>query len=156
LRGHWLDRLPAIDEDIVFMTNMLTQTQNSGDPQQENVRLAIQEAIGRPNRISAICKHNQPQQFKARKPLNIELSFEKVPNSVRLFYRHVNHAERFESVEMQVVGKSCKAIIPETYTDSEYPLQYYFILKDGPQSVWMYPGFNSDLTNQPYFVVRKA
>ncbi len=156
LRGHWLDRLPAIDEDIVFMTNILTQTQNTGVPQQENVHLAIQEAIGRPNRASAICNHIQPQQFKAGKPLNIELSFKKMPKSASLFYRHVNHAERFESVEMQVVGKSYMATIPGTYTDSIYPLQYYFELKDGPKLAWMYPGFNADLTNQPYFVVRRG
>ena len=29
LRGHWLDRLPAIDEDIALMTNMLAQKQNT-------------------------------------------------------------------------------------------------------------------------------
>lgn len=156
VRGHWLNRLPAIDEDIAFMANILTQTQSSGVAQQDNVRLAIQEAIGRPVRASAVCSHIQPKQFQVGKPLDIELSFEKMPKSARLYYRHVNHAERFESVEMQVVAKHYLATIPATYTDSMYPVQYYFELKDGPKSAWMYPGFNADLTNQPYFVVRQV
>jgi hypothetical protein len=155
LRGHWLARLPAIDEDIAFMANLLDQTKSSGTAQQENVRLAILEAIGRPVRPSAVCQHIQPKKFQAGKPLELELSFEKAPGSARLYYRHVNHAERFESVEMQLAGKSYKAAIPAAYTDSLYPLQYYFELKDGPKSAWMFPGFNADLTNQPYFVVRK-
>jgi hypothetical protein len=156
LRGHWLSRLPAIDEDIAFMANMLDQTKSSGVAQQENVRLAIQEATGRPVRPSAVCQHVQPKKFQVGKPLDIEVTFEKIPKSARLYYRHVNHAERFESAEMQLVGKSYKATIPATYTDSLYPLQYYFELKEGPKTAWMYPGFNADLTNQPYFVVRKA
>jgi hypothetical protein len=156
IRGHWLDRLPAIDEDITFMANMLEQTKSSGETQPENVRLAILEAIGRPVRASAVCQHIQPKQFQVGKPLDIELSFEKIPKSARLYYRHVNHAERFESVEMQLVGKRYLATIPAVYTDSMYPLQYYFEFREGPKSAWMYPGFNADLTNQPYFVVRKT
>lgn len=156
IRGHWLDRLPAIDEDITFMANMLEQTKISVETQPENVRLAILEAIGRPVRATAVCQHIQPKQFLAGKPLDIELSFEKIPKSARLYYRHVNHAERFESVEMQLVGKRYLATIPAVYTDSMYPLQYYFEFREGPKSAWMYPGFNADLTNQPYFVVRKT
>lgn len=156
LRGHWLDRLPAIDEDIAFMTNMLAQNQISRVAKQENVRLAIEEVKGRPVRLSAVCNHLQPKQFLIGKPLDIELSFEKMPKSARLYYRHVNHAERFESVEMQIRGKSFLATIPAVYTNSMYPLQYYFELKDGPKAAWMYPGFNANLTNQPYYIVRKT
>ena len=156
LRGHWLDRLPAIDEDIAFMNNILAQKQNTNSRQQENVRLAIEEVKGRPVRPSPVCNHVQPKLFVVGKPLDIELSVEKSPKSVRLYYRHVNHAERFESVEMQAKGKSFIASIPAAYTDSVYPLQYYFELKDSPKSAWMYPGFNPELTNQPYFVIRKG
>ncbi len=117
-RGHWLDRLPAIDEDIALMAEKLEQTQSSTVAQQDNVRLAIQEATGRPVRASAVCHHIQPERFKAGEPLDIELSIEKAIGSVRLFYRHVNHAERFETVEMQLTGKSYRATIPADYTNS--------------------------------------
>ncbi len=51
-------------------------------------------------------------------------------------------------------GSVYRATIPGDYTDSNYPLQYYFEFKQGTDKTWLYPGFNSDLTNQPYFVMR--
>jgi hypothetical protein len=154
--GHWLDRLPAIDEDIAFMAKKLEQTQSSTVPQQDNVGLAIQEAMGRPVRPFTVCHHIQPERFKAGESLDIELSIEKTIESVRLNYRHVNHAERYETMEMHLMGKSYRASIPAEYTKSQYPLQYYFELKEGPEKAWLYPGFTEELTNQPYFVVRKV
>jgi hypothetical protein len=89
-------------------------------------------------------------------PLHIELSIEKAIGTVRMYYRHVNHAERFETVEMHLTGKSYQATIPADYTNSQYPLQYYFELKEEPDKAWLYPGFTENLANQPYFIVRKA
>jgi hypothetical protein len=155
-RGHWLDRLPAIDEDIALMAKKLEQTQSSTVAQQDNVRFAIQEVTGRPVRPFTVCHHIQPEQFKAGESLGIELSIEKAIESVRLYYRHVNHAERYETVEMQLTDKIYRASIPADYTKSQYPLQYYFELREGPEKAWLYPGFTADLTNQPYFVVRKV
>jgi hypothetical protein len=143
LRGHWLDQ-------------KLVQAKSSTVAQQDKVRLAIREALGRPQRAFAACRHIQPEQFRVGQPLDIQLAFEKMPKSARLYYRHVNQAERYESVEMQAVGKNYGATIPAAYTNSPYPLQYYFELKEGPESAWLYPGFNADLTNQPYFVVRQV
>jgi hypothetical protein len=74
----------------------------------------------------------------------------------RLYYRRVTQAERYESTEMQLRDGHYRATIPADYTDSHYPLEYYFELKQGPDSAWLYPGFGVDLTNQPYFVVRRA
>jgi hypothetical protein len=156
LRGNWLDRLPAIDEDIAAMAGKLEQLPGSATVQKENVRLAIQEATGRPSRPSAACSHHQPEKFSAGQPLAIEVSFDNVPGNARLYYRHVNQAERFESMEMKPSGKSYKAIIPAEYTNSPYPLQYYFEMRERPDKAWLYPGFAADLMNQPYFVVRKA
>jgi hypothetical protein len=155
-RGHWLDRLPAMDEDIALMAKKLEQLRSSTDSQKDNVRAAIQEALGRPDRASVACHHTQPEHFKVGQALDVELSIEKAIGSVRLYYRHVNHAERYETVEMQHEGKSYRATIPAEYTNSQYPLQYYFELKEKPEKAWLYPGFTADLTNQPYFVVRKA
>ncbi len=155
-RGHWLDRLPAIDEDIALMAKKLEQIQSSTVVQKDNVRLAILEATGRPVRASAEYHHIQPGHFRVGEQLDIELSIEKAMRSVRLYYRHVNHAERFETVEMALSGKSHRASIPADYTNSHYPLQYYFEVKEQPDKAWLYPGFTENLTNQPYFVVRKG
>jgi len=155
-RGHWLDRLPAIDEDIAMMAGKLDQAPAQTTPQPENVRLAIQEAVGRPARPSVECSHVQPERFKVGKPLELELSVGKEIASARMYYRHVNHAERWRSMEMQETDKRYRAAIPADYTNSEYPLQYYFELKEAPASAWLYPGFAEDLMNQPYFVVRSV
>ena len=155
IRGHWLDRLPAIDEDIRLMAKKLDQLQNNIVEQQANTKQAIKEAMGRPLRDAAVCRHTQPERFKPGEPLDIVLSVEKPVGSVRLYFRHVNHAERYETLEMQQKGKSYQASIPADYTNSLYPLQYYFELKEKPSKAWLYPGFTADLTNQPYYVVRK-
>jgi hypothetical protein len=68
----------------------------------------------------------------------------------------VNQAERFASVEMDARGNLYRASIAADYTDSPYPLQYYFEFKEGPEKAWLYPGFASDLANQPYFVVQRV
>ena len=74
--------------------------------------------------------------------------------SVQLFYRHVNHGERWRSTAMSEEGDTMRAAIPGTYTNSPYPLQYYFVLQNGTQA-WLHPGFNATLSNQPYFAVWK-
>jgi len=35
-------------------------------------------------------------------------------------------------------------------------LQYYFEAAESPESVALYPGFGTQLTGQPYFVIRKV
>jgi hypothetical protein len=73
--------------------------------------------------------------------------------SARLYYRHVNQAERWQSAVMDRKEVSYQAIIPGKYTDSPYPLQYYFELKSSPDRAWLYPGFPPDLAGQPYYIV---
>jgi hypothetical protein len=156
IRGHWLDRLPAIDEDIAFMSAKLEQTPDATSPQKENVRLAIMEVTGRPKRPADVCTHNPPQKFNAGKPVELELSVNITPKSIKMYYRHVNQAERFESIDMKVLGNKFRATIPSEYTQTVFPIQYYFEIKNTPESAWMHPGFNADQTNQPYYVIRKA
>ena len=156
VRGHWLDRIPAIDEDINFMARILERTQSGAGTLTERVKSAIQEVKSRPTRLSSVCNHYPRKDFIAGKPLPLEFSFEKAPSSARLYFRHVNHAERFEKMEMELSGNSFLATIPAVYTDSQYPIQYYIEPRTGPNKAWMYPGFEENLMNQPYFVVRRS
>jgi hypothetical protein len=151
LRGHWLDRLPAIDADIALLEKRLASAKASDDPK---VKAAIGEVLGRPQRLSAPVRHMPPGRFQAKQPLAITIG---MPGSaeVRLWYRHVNQAERWQSAAMEQNGADRGATIPASYTDSPYSLQYYFELRTGPERVWLYPGFAPDLANQPYFVVRR-
>jgi hypothetical protein len=154
LHGHWLDRLPAIDKDIDALAAQVTRAKSS-EPE-PHVRAAIQEALGRPSRSRIAARHAPPPTFRPGQPLNIEFTMDNAPVSVRLFYRHVNHAERFEDMVMQQHEKRFAAAIPATYTDSAYPLQYYFEVRESSGSASLYPGFTTQLNNQPYYVVRRA
>ncbi|HTX18880.1 MAG TPA: hypothetical protein VMG34_09485, partial [Bacteroidota bacterium] len=153
-RGHWLDRLPALDADIALMAKKLSQTPPGTKPQPDIVRRAIEEATGRPHRPTAMCHHVEPGSFKPGEPMEIEIAVDAEVTSARLYYRHVNQAERWVSAEMQPTGKSHRATIPASYTNSPYPLQYYFELKQGRTKARLHPGLAKDLTDQPYFVVR--
>jgi hypothetical protein len=153
LRGHWLDRLPAIDKDIQMVAQRLEQAKQ-GEPD-ARVGLAVQQALGHPRRAARAYRHTPPTGFHPGHALDIELSADKSLASIRLFYRHVDQAERFESREMDAHNNRYRATIPDTYTDSPYPLQYYFEVRDQPESATLYPGFAAELNNQPYFVVRR-
>ena len=76
--------------------------------------------------------------------------------SARLYYRHVNQGERWQSLDMQARGGAFSAAVPAEYTNSPFPMQYYFELKAAPSRAWLYPGFAPDRANQPYFVVRQG
>lgn len=156
LRGHWTDRVPAIDRDIAAMEEKAAQTNGKAAPEAQ-IKAQIQEAIGRPRRMMIAAHHTQPVGFRAGEPLEIELSLEKKsPEAVRLYYRHVNQGERFQTASMERKGKRFNSAIPAAYTDSPYPLQYYFEIQRDAQNASLYPGFSADLTNQPYFVVRQV
>lgn len=154
LRGHWADRLPAIDADIARVAKKL-EAAKAGDPDARTAA-AIQEALSRPRRPALACTHRPGTHFTPGKPVGIELAIDRKAVSARLFYRHVTQAERYESVAMTESNNRHKAEIPAAYADGAYPIQYYFEVRDDAGNAWLYPGLGETLTNQPYFVLRRA
>lgn len=155
LRGHWLDRLPLIDDDIARLEEKLAATENAAAPD-EHVSACIQAALGRPRRTTIAARHEPPSNFRPGQPVTVELTPDRAPRAVRLVYRHVNHAERYETLPMEADGGQFRAVIPADYTESPYPLVYYFEVDPASGDTSLYPGFEPDLANQPYFVVRQA
>ena len=47
-----------------------------------------------------------------------------------------------------------EATISASYSDSPFPLQYFFVLRDGMRA-WRYPDLAPDLANQAYFLLRQ-
>jgi hypothetical protein len=91
--------------------------------------------------------------------LTIELALLSPPSSavaVRLYYRQVHQAQSYQIAEMSMQGHQYRATIAGEYTNTAYPLEYYFELHNEAGQAWMFPGFDATLTNQPYFVVRQA
>jgi hypothetical protein len=158
LRGSWLDRLPAIDDDIADMEKRSqAPAAASGHHDPERVRRAIAAVVARPQHAAVTCRHTPANRFRAGEPLKIELALEKgSAQSVRLHYRHVNQAERWRDAAMELRDRLYGATIPGDYTQSRYPLQYYFDLRDASAFPALYPGLNAELSNQPYFVVRQV
>ena len=160
LRGHWMDRLAAIDADIADMQKRKDDVWDQpviGDSTWFfGPSAMLPELVGRPQRPAANCRHTPPAKFQPSQPLELEIAVERKLLSARLYYRHVNQAERYESVDMQANGNRYRAAIPAAYTDSPYPLVYYFELKEAKDKAWLYPGFGPELTQQPYVVVRRA
>jgi hypothetical protein len=116
---------------------------------------AIKEALGRPEREKLRSEHTPASHLTPGQAVDISITVPSQSASVRLFYRHVDQAERFETIDMQAQDRTYRASIPTAYVDSDYPLQYYFEVKQKSGKAAFYPGLGLDLTTQPYFVLRK-
>ena len=154
LRGHWLDRLPDIDSDIALVAARLEHA-NAAEPSAA-IKSAIAEALGRPVRDAISCTHAVPSRFRPGQPVELQIAPAARVASVRLYYRHVTQAERYETVGMTAAGSRWNATIPAAYTAGTYPIEYYFELRESPRRATLYPGFAAARANQPYFVIRSA
>ena len=120
------------------------------------IQAAIAEALGRPVRAEIACTHAVPSRFRQGQALELEIAPAKTLAGVRLFYRHVTQAERYESVAMTAAGSHWRATVPAAYTAGTYPIEYYFELRESPAQATLHPGFGPGRANQPYFVVRSV
>jgi hypothetical protein len=154
LRGHWADRVGDIDGDIAAIEAQLDTARAAQAGGQ--ISRAIAEALGRPQRPTVAGRHTPSARFQPGAPLALEFAAGKDYASVLLHYRGVNQAERWKSEPMQSDGRVWHGTIPAEYTQSPFPLQYYFEVKEGPESAALYPGLGEQLTDQPYFVTRRG
>ena len=148
-RGNWADKIAGIDKDIEAMRASIA----AGGARMADAAQAIARATSPYKRPSVPCGHTPPEGFRPGAPLALALTAGNSV-SVRLHYRHVNHAERWRDMPMQRQGADFTAAIPADYTESPFPLQYYFELSR-VDAAWLYPAFNATLSNQPYYAVWK-
>ena len=152
LRGHWADRAPAIDKDIAALSAM-----GQGGARSETsikTRTAIETSLSRPHRAAIDAKHEAPAGFKRGADLRIAISVPSDTKGVRLHYRHVNQAENYVTAEMERNGPRFEIKISAGYTQTDFPLEYFFEVQKANGTAGLHPGFSPELTNQPYFVVR--
>lgn len=151
-RGNWLDRLAAIDDDIAEMQKRLDSARapsTRSTPVYDSVPTV--ESGERAN-----LQHAPAPSFIPGQPFEIAIA---VPNkaestAIRLYYRHVNQAERWQSAEMsRASGNHFSVTLPADYATTKYPLQYYFELRETQGEVWLFPGLWTKLQPEPYFVV---
>ena len=146
-RGHWADRLAAIDADIAALKKHFTE---------DSEKYLDQRAFRLPAspRQSIAAKHTAAESFHPGSDLPLTISTPPSVTEAILWYRHVNHGERWLSTPMQRTASVHTAAIPAAYTNSPYPLQYYFELRTAI-SATLHPPFNPTLSNQPYFAIHK-
>jgi hypothetical protein len=157
LRGHWMDRLAAIDEDIQDMEaelEPLEEVQVDDNEKVKRSRAFLALSFEKP--IEFYCEHTPPDLFQPGAPVKVEVTVEGIDNcSIYLHYRHVNQAEEYLVIEMQKRDGCYIATIPSDYTDSPYPLQYFLEFRDTQGRAWLYPSLNATLSNQPYYAIRQ-
>jgi hypothetical protein len=86
LRGHWADRLAAIDADL---GDMRAESERLGDGE---VAPATPLSELDPHGPDVICTHTPPPPFVAGEPVGLVLSLVGEPDStqVAVHYRHLN------------------------------------------------------------------
>jgi hypothetical protein len=155
LRGHWRDRLPAIDADIAEMARVAADTNGRvrGDP--DRIRAAIAQVHAGEARARVNVRLAGPADFTPGAPLALRIAVvDEDITSARLHYRHVNQAEAWQVADATKADGGFAVSIPASYTNTTFPLQYYFEMR-GVQRADLFPGLASDLANQPYVVIRR-
>ncbi|MES1167317.1 MAG: hypothetical protein ABUL68_04880, partial [Pseudomonadota bacterium] len=157
-RGHWSDRLPAIDRDLEAMEKTSVAAPAAPVIASEKLAGLIRDVMGKPARPAPNATHSSPATFRRGQAVSLALAFpsDQPQTAVRLHYRRVNHAETWKAAPMQLAAGTWQAEIPGAYTDSAYPLQYYFEPTDHAGIAWIYPGLGTALARQPYLVLRQA
>ena len=150
--GHWAGRLPDIEADLADLERRYADAQAEAG----SAATVPIPAVPRADRVHL--DHTPPKSFRPGQDVVLEVG---IPDpetvaSIDLRYRHLNQAEEYQQVEMVRSGSQFSAQIPGTYTDTEYPLVYFFVVHHPAGDAWIMPGLDADLANQPYHVIRQA
>lgn len=155
-RGHWKDRLPGIDKDLAAMEQM--KTTGASAMKKSGANMYIRQALGRQGREAFDVRHSPLASFKPGTAIPLSFAIPAMTasrrvTSGRLHYRHVNHAERWNVIDMELGPGALTAAIPADYTNTEFALQYYIELHAGGNDAGLFPGLDLKRGNQPYFVI---
>jgi hypothetical protein len=169
-RGHWMDRLEAIDADIADLEKVLGDSAPNTGNAIDWKRLG--DAMERANQGRISWKssdhtsrllsgfHTPPALFRRGEDLALTIQSPSGGGStiaaIQLQYRHVNQSELWQQIEMKQDGNKFAGTIPAPYTDSPFPLQYYFRTLSASGNATLRPGLETRFNGQPYFLVRQV
>ena len=145
--GHWKDRLPAIDTDLAAMERLL---------QTAPVTRARTKVHPAPRGDRPALRHTPPETFERGTAVTVTASADRLDGDVALYYRHLNQGEDYQQVVMTRADGRFVGTIPAGYSDSPYPLAYYFVVRTVGGDAWIVPGLERTLANQPYHVLRQV
>ncbi|MCM3689696.1 hypothetical protein [Neobacillus niacini] len=155
MRGHWADRLPAIEEDIRNMENQIQLARNNVSSKE--IEKAKNWLLNQQMELPAY-NHIPPKSFERGQSVQISLNIQDIPSDYQVYlnYRHANQAESYQSIKTVRDADLFTADIPASYTDSPYPIIYFFEFENDEKQKRTCPGFDKNLSNQPYFSIRLA
>ena len=154
LRGRWDDRLPAIIEDINHMKKFLIQNTKIVKPLKKNIKMiSLIENWNVDQNI--LISHIPPKNFKKGEAIYLSCKLNKKNHlPAYLHYREVNQSKKWSKKKLIKVNENYKSVISKTFTQTNYPIQYYFEFGGTVYSSFS-PGFNNYLSNQPYHLIRQ-
>ena len=156
LSGHWIDRIPAFKDDIADMRKRLESPDASvAKIDAAKGSMALASAMAKTVRPAVVAQHTPPATIRSGQSLAVSLRAKDLKKA-KLHYRHVNQAEAWQSVELSGNGDIFQGEIPADYTAKRYALQYYFEVETAAKKNVLFPGFTSDISNTPYYVVHQA
>ena len=159
LRGHWRERLAALDLDITEMARLAQDTNGVASGRtlvgQERLWSAIGQVLASQRRERPACRHLAPAHFTPGQDLTLALGVPEGATAVRLHYRHVNQAALWVSTDMTAAETSHHGVVPAAYLGASFALQYYFEIAFD-DTAGLFPGLDSTLAKVPYYVVRAA
>jgi hypothetical protein len=149
LRGSWHSRLPEIRAELLDLEALRGGGRHETVAPTPAVAAAIaaietrRPVRGDPGTVEAAKRFDGGQSFR------VWIAGPAAGEPV-LHYRHVNQAERWQTLAMQRDGEGFAAEIPGEYTRSPFHLQYFVSLtRDGANLLC--PGLRDNLANEPYF-----
>ena len=142
-----MDRVPEIEKDVAALEQYFA-TANIANTGRNAVALTATPR----KRVRFTASHTPAQAFHPGSDLTLKLQVAEPITKAFLWYRHVTQGERWLSKPMERSEQVFIAKIPGAYTQSPFPLQYYFELCNHTDATF-YPPLNVTLSNQPYFAV---
>jgi hypothetical protein len=153
LRRHWSVRLADIDTDIANLPAKAAGTPGTHPAATIDKLIALVQNPFRVEGEAVARQHTPPKRFTPGEPVSLELRT--VADVVRLHYRHVHQGERYVAVDAVKNGTTFTALIPAEYTQSPFPLTYYFEIRTGDKAA-IFPGFREDFLGTPYFTIAQS
>ena len=157
LRGHWQDRLAAIDRDIAAVEARRRGALAAGGVDQATLERAVAAVLvaGCPGRRSQ-SSTPPPVDFRPGEAITLSFRVSSGADAVRLLSPAPQPGRR-PGAELETArdGEWWRAAVPADDTHSPYPIQYYLALRSA-QGFALWPGFAADFTGQPYRVVRRS
>ncbi len=148
LRGHWSDRLRAIDADIRAMTDRLERP--GREPAAGSWIPPVEDGEAPP------IVHVPPLHYRPGEDLTLlaEAADPESVSGVDVRFRPMNQALPWNSREMEEAGGRYSVDIAAREIGVSYPLSYAFLVRDGEGRAWRVPDLGQDHAARPYHVVR--